>query len=414
MAPPTAVAAAWAALYGRDAGIVNRCLGHLTPSAVDDLTVALTKEINANSISNDETQSIYRTIGEASLRRLTYRCMDKFQSNHRLATQEIMQEALQSHVLPEHLKQELVTKYGQYKDEAPPQSWYEALEQLQQKAKGDKAQLWRLILDHPMTAYVPVQCQECGHVIPDDTTCQTTDQQVGLVELEPTGEELELRAGWYRGPRKAVRFQITCTQCGHVSYWYRSGHPRVILNPHKWGRLCGEQEDLRSALAYYLDIPLRLVVPLDWDHIWSEYGNHPVDSSSTTGTGTDPNIITWQVEDDSARNFACRLDEGIGSWTRVLAIHPNPTLCQDVTNAYLSCQKDGGRAEDQHDNNMPRYRQTIQSAREDPTGAMTQSRTLHGFVLEKGQLLTDDNQVTSILQHAANDHAHGNKDWWQF
>jgi hypothetical protein len=276
---------------------------------------------------------------------------------------------------PYNLQHELVTKYGG--DDAC-ETWYQALQQLVTISNNDKAELWRLLLDHPMTAYVPVQCQHCGHVIPDDTTCQQTDEQVGLAQLEPTGEELELRAGWFRGPRGPVRFQITCTECGSISHWYRSGHPRIMLQPNKWGRLCGEQEDLRLCLAIYLDIPLRLVVPLDWDHIWSEY--HGGDTNNN-GPGD-----CWQVQDDSARNFACRLEEGIGSWTRVLAFHPSSELCQDVTDTYLSCQGDGGRAEDKHAPNMPRYRGLVKAARDDATGALTQAKTLHGYVLEQSRL----------------------------
>ena len=80
----------------------------------------------------------------------------------------------------------------------------------------------------------------------------------------------------------------------------------------------GEQEDLRLTLADYLDISVRLGVPLDWDHVWTEY-----QSSEKSNC--------WRVEDGSPRNFMCRLDEGIGSWTCVWSIHPNPKLCQDIT-----------------------------------------------------------------------------------
>ena len=104
---------------------------------------------------------------------------------------------------------------------------------------------------------------------------------------------------------------------------------RVALVPHnrgqrdsksiRWGRLCGEQKDLRAWLAEAVGMPLRTIVPLDWDHVWSESRDE----------------TSWQPpSDDSARNFAARLDEGIGSWTCVLAIHHESAHCEDVTDQY--------------------------------------------------------------------------------
>lgn len=384
----SAVATAWAALWAQDQGMVSRSVGHLTPTALHQLTEGLRKHAQLTD------KECYQVIGHASLRQQVFGCLEKFKSGHRLASDEIMEEALQHHVLPHELQQELVDAYGG----DPPSTWMEALKQLEKKCNNDKAELWRLILDHPMTAYVPVQCQSCGHVVPDDTNRQQTDEDLGLSEVSASGNELELRAGWFRGPRPSVQFKLDCPECGHISYWYRSGHPRVILNPNKWGRLCGEQEDLRLSLARYLDIRLRLVVPLDWDHIWSEYN-----SDTSEGDGR------WQVEDDSARNFACRLDEGIGSWTRVLAIGPTPELCGDVTSAYLSCEEDGGMAEDFHEPNMPRYKQLVQTAREDKTGTTTQAKTVYGYVL--GSM--DEQDITDILQHAAEDvQTPSGKAWW--
>ena len=35
-------------------------------------------------------------------------------------------------------------------------------------------------MGHEMTAYVSVQCQACGHRVPDETTPGNTDAEVGL------------------------------------------------------------------------------------------------------------------------------------------------------------------------------------------------------------------------------------------
>jgi len=269
----------------------------------------------------------------------------------------------------------------------------------------DQDKLWRLVLKHPMTAYIHVQCQLCGHVVPDQYPLQQTDADVGIKEVSPTGAEIEIRAGWFRGPRKAVVFELTCPRCKHISMWYRSGHPKVILNPNKWGRLCGEQEDLRLTLAEYLNIPVRLVCPLDWDHVWSEY------QTSQTLLNTS-SLAAWKVEDGSARNFFRRLDEGIGSWTRVWAIHTNPDWCQNVTQEYLRYQKDGGRADDhgdEEDDAMNSYKQTVKYAQHDSTGSLTQAKTCNGYILARANFTDDD--VTLQLKRAATEY--GSKEWWQ-
>lgn len=79
-----------------------------------------------------------------------------------------------------------------------------------------------------------------------------------------------VRAGWFRGPRGAVVFSYSCPDCQAVSRWYRAVHPEITLNPRKWGRLCGETEDLKMWLARYLGVRLRVCCPLDWDHVWTE------------------------------------------------------------------------------------------------------------------------------------------------
>lgn len=159
----------------------------------------------------------------------------------------------------------------------------------------------------------------------------------------------------------------------------------------------GEQEDLRLTLADYLDISVRLGVPLDWDHVWTEY-----QSSEKSNC--------WRVEDGSARNFMCRLDEGIGSWTGVWSIHPNPKLCQDVTKDYLECQSSGGRADDGLDKNtIERYKEMIHTARMDASGGLTQAKTVNGYLLARAKF--DDDMITKVLQQAARDY--GTQEWWQ-
>jgi hypothetical protein len=128
----------------------------------------------------------------------------------------------------------------------------------------------------------------------------------------------------------------------------------------------------RSA-SLFSKIP-RLAVPLDWDHIWSEYH------------GGDNNIGPdeyWHLQDDSARIL-------LAVWRKTLAFGhafwrsiPQPELCQDVTDAYHSCQQDGGRAEEKHAPIMSRYRGLVEAPWEDATCTLTQGKTLHGYVLQQ-------------------------------
>eukprot|EP00977_Amphora_coffeiformis_P027724 scaffold34637_cov187-Amphora_coffeaeformis.AAC.5 len=408
---------AMASLCTREQGTVERLLYHLTPPALEKLKQQLQEEV-ASSLrhhsdhvpSEDDVteKDVYEILAVGCLRCTAYRCLHKYES---IASSETVETALKFHTLPKQIQKELMKRYGG----TAPTTWFDALEQLKERVEETKnqssdnnlAELWRLILDHPITAYVPVQCQSCGHVIPDDAHCNTPqdDAKVGLKELEPTGEELQLRGGWFRGPRGPKVFQLTCPSCRHVSHWYRSGHPKVILNPCNWGRLCGEQEELRLSLASFIGIPLRSIVPLDWDHIWSEY------SSSSNTTTTTTTSSSWQVQDDSARNFACRLDEGIGAWAGVLAIHPNPAFCQDVTDSYLACREDDqGRADHQHKSHMNRYRETVFQARRDASGETTQTKTLNGFLLQQAGMTAKD--ITEVLGQASRDYS-ANKPWWE-
>lgn len=120
----------------------------------------------------------------------------------------------------------------------------------------------------------------------------------------------------------------------------------------------------------------------------------------------------WQVHDENARNFAVRLDEGIGSFTGVLAISPNPNLCMDVTDEYLQCRKsvdDRGRADQQHESQMTRYRDVVVKARKDSTGSITQAGTLNGYVIQRANLTSHD--VTNEMRKAALEY--GSRGWWQ-
>lgn len=400
-----AAASALVALYANDRVLMERSFDHLTGDTLLTLDKQLLMEYNKLNISGVQYQekedSCNLILAQAYIRRKVHRCLDKYTKLQ--SSKQVVEDALKYHTLPLHLQEKLAAKYGN-NSQQPITNWYEALEQLKvlaatKNGELNKGELWKLILQHPMTEYVPVQCQECGHIVPDEyPNMQQSDAEIGLKEISPSGtKELELRGGWFRGPRKAVLFEFTCCECNHVSLWYRSGHPQVILNPNKWGRLCGEQEDLRLTLADYLDISVRLVVPLDWDHVWTEY-----QSSEKSNC--------WRVEDGSARNFMCRLDEGIGSWTCVWSIHPNPKLCQDVTKDYLECQSSGGRADDGLDKNtIERYKEMIHTARMDASGGLTQAKTVNGYLLARAKF--DDDMITKVLQQAARDY--GTQEWWQ-
>lgn len=401
-----AAASAFAALYLKDRTFVETRLGHVTEAALYSLDSSLRQELN-KLIDNDGSSSLSSTeeechviLARACIRRIAYRCLDKYARLQ--SSRAVVEDALQFYTLSNELQEQLVEQYG---GNTLPATWYESLNQIkvmstmEDKSSLDRGKLWNLILEHPMTSYVPVQCQSCGHVVPDQYPTTQGDAEVGLREIDPTEEELELRSGWFRGPRGAVVFQLKCPKCQSISNWYRSGHPRILLNPNRWGRLCGDQEDLRLTLADYLNIPVRLIIPLDWDHVWSEFNE--------SSNGASP----WQVQDDSARNFCCRLDEGIGSWTRVWAIHPNPGWCEDVTRNYLTCQQEGGRADNHIDNvSMEKYVKIVEDAQKDMKGSLTQAKTVNGYILYRANL-TDDN-ISVELQRAASDYGR-QREWWE-
>ena len=355
-----AAAAALAASYSRDAIAIEAAFQHLTAERVNALQVEL-------GLSAPAATPLFATV---LLRRLVHRILDK------RSTYGDVRVALEQHrLLP-------------------------ALEELKSRSGGSREQMWHALMEHQMTSYVPVQCERCGHQVPDDTSPGCSDAEVGLREDTPTEEELPLvRAGWYRGPRGRVVFELSCPRCEHVSRWFRSSAACVTLRPHRWGRLCGEQEDARTALAAHLGVPLRVALPLDWDHVWSEYQRD--------------DGATWAVHegrgDAPAANFAQRLDEGIGTWTGVLVISPDAAHTHDATGDYLDCAPNG-RAHPSLAAEMARFRDAVDVARRDATGATTQARSVNGHLVYVAAGFSTD-QVTAVLRGAIADH--GRRGWWE-
>jgi len=94
----------------------------------------------------------------------------------------------------------------------------------------------------------------------------------------------------------------------------------------------------------------------------------------------------------------------------VIAVCPDPELCEDVTDKYLCCQKDGGRAEDRFAPEMQRYRETVARSKRDHTGSSTQAGTVKGYVLEKAQLSSED--ITLEMKRAVKDY-NGKRAWYE-
>ncbi|CAJ1401182.1 unnamed protein product [Effrenium voratum] len=241
-------------------------------------------------------------------------------------------------------------------------TWLDAVKAL---PKSDPFELWQKVERHPIVEYVHVQCQTCGHRVPDTFPAE---EDPNLSEEPPTEEEKPfVRGGWFRGPKGPVTFVYRCP-CGASSRWFRATHPEITLNPNRWGRLCGEQEDLKAWLAKYLGVRLRVCLPLDWDHVWTEVFDGE----------------EWQPVDPNCRNFARRLNENIGSWTRVLALGTPGSgdvvqATEEVTEAYL-------RHAQGSDEEVAAWRRQIWAAREDGGGSSTQSRTRNGHLLRLAEL----------------------------
>eukprot|EP00434_Breviolum_minutum_P014610 symbB.v1.2.012880.t1/scaffold876.1/size155678/5 len=234
-------------------------------------------------------------------------------------------------------------------------TWLDAMQKLGAPDEGsDPVAFWRKVEEHPIAEYVHVQCQSCGRRVPD---AFPASEEPGLTEEEPSEEEKTLvRSGWFRGPRGPVVFVYRCPECQYTSRWFRSSHPEITLNPQRWGRLCGEQEDLKVWLAKYFGIQLRVCVPLDWDHVWTEIFDG----------------CQWIPLDRNCLHFARRLNENIGAWTHVLAIGQSATTTEEVTEAYL-------RHADGTEEEVAGWREQISRARADATGQLTQSKTHNGY-----------------------------------
>ena len=359
--------------------------GHLHRANLDALDRALCGEERGRSA----------VVASALLRRIVHGHLAK-RAERADATDA--DAVLAAHTLPEPLRARLVAEHGH---PSPPLTWLDHKRHLEVLAAGSTRRLWELVEASPWLEYVPVQCAHCGEVIPDDFSAgRPCDESVGLREVTPTAAEAaHVRAGWFRGPRGAVAFELRCRACARVSRWYRSSSPTAWLNPHRWGRLCGEQEDLRAWLADACGVPLRTIVPLDWDHVWSEAR---ADGAAASG---------WDApSDESAANFCCRLDEGIGAWTGVLAVGAESEWCACVTEEYLRGAADGGRADAEHAPSLGRYRAAVEAARADCTGTTTQARTLNGHVVW-ARAGFGSAHVTSVLRRAAADY--GTREWWE-
>lgn len=346
--------------YTRDAPSLDRVFQHLTSTQLEDLEADL-------GLASADAATLLAT---AVLRRYVHRVLDK-----RLTFGDVG-AALQYHGLED------------------------TIEELKARAGKSREILWRLLMAHPMTEYVPVQCQQCGHRVPDETQPGSTDADVGLREDTPTEAEAPLvRGGWYRGPREAVIFVLDCPTCSATSRWFRSSAASVTLNPNRWGRLCGDQEDARTALAAHLGVPLRTALPLDWDHIWSEFKGDDEVWTIHEGAGDAP-----------AANFALRLDEGIGTWSGVLVVgSTDPLQTGDATEEYLDCRP-AGRADASLAGAMPRFSERVRAARVDATGEATQARSVNGHLVYVRAGFSSA-QVTAVMRCAVEEH--GVRRWWE-
>jgi len=239
-----------------------------TTTITDTQVVDVIEEVSDNNNHEEQEQEQEEQlkqqrniiIAKVLIRRIVYKCLDKYST---ISSTLDVDDALKYHTLPKDLQVELFSKYGGgggggTASSSRPKTWYDAINQLQNHCRrichdddnndssNDsnyyKAILWEHILNHPITAYVPVQCQSCGHIIPDEynnnnnnnnnndpsnysanTTTDDADADIGLTEVEPTSEEQPfVRTGWFRGPRiKPKVFVLDCPKCKHVSRWYR-------------------------------------------------------------------------------------------------------------------------------------------------------------------------------------------------
>eukprot|EP00965_Chrysotila_dentata_P075237 2485386-Pleurochrysis_carterae.AAC.2 len=120
-----------------------------------------------------------KVLSAALLRRLVHGHRSKLVGMSSPATWEAT--LAQVDVLPESLGAHLADKYGGY-----PKTWLDAIQQLQIHAQGSKEKLWRLLDSHAILEYVPVQCQTCGHVVPDDIRSGKSDVEVRILPALPS------------------------------------------------------------------------------------------------------------------------------------------------------------------------------------------------------------------------------------
>ena len=166
MTSPAVAAAALASLYQQDPKGIEQCFGHLTAPNLESLDAKLQNCCWNNQDDNHDPKVLQGVIATAMIRRIVHRCLDKHASQTNISAEEV-QQALKHYSLPEPLQSELHQRYPT--NDAPPETWWDSLTQLRQQTEtNSKTELWTLLLDHPMTAYVPFQCQSCGHVVPDD------------------------------------------------------------------------------------------------------------------------------------------------------------------------------------------------------------------------------------------------------
>ena len=194
------------------AAAAGRC--HLTPSALNELDRRLLLEFfssssdaaaaaaaanNAKAEEDWEGGSsllLHSTLARACIRYRAHKCIDKYAATSRYSREEV-EDALKFHELPPGVREGLASSSARVGEDVdddvggggggapppPPANWHEELERLKRSTSsgrdggGGVGGLWRLVCDHPMTSYVPVQCMSCGLVVPDQYPPDRTDAE---------------------------------------------------------------------------------------------------------------------------------------------------------------------------------------------------------------------------------------------
>ena len=211
-------AAALSARHTRDATSLDTAFQHLTAARLASLEAEL-------AVPASEAAPLLAT---AVLRRITHRVLDKRAS------------------------------FGDVGAALAQHGWSGAIQAMRVSAAGSHEALWQQVMEHEMTAYVPVQCQACGQRVPDETTPGSTDAEVGLSEAIPTAvEEPLVRAGWYRPPRRAPA-RPPCRAPARLSAVYCP--PRVYDKAPWRARLPGAHA-VRASVCPALRMPCARQVP---------------------------------------------------------------------------------------------------------------------------------------------------------